>query len=47
MFPGATEMEKFPSMSVIVPSLVPFTETEAPATGPNASVTVPVTCFFC
>ena len=44
---AGTSMEKFPSMSVVVPLVVPFWITFAPATGPNASLTVPVTLRFC
>jgi hypothetical protein len=41
-------MVKLPSMSVIVPVEVPFTNTEAPiSTSPvDASVTVPLTLLF-
>ena len=38
---------KLPSVSVIVPFVVPFTTTDAPAIGPNSSSTVPVTFPFC
>ena len=38
---------KLPSMSVIDPLVVPFTTTDAPATGPNSSSTTPVTFPFC
>ena len=34
-------------MSVMLPLVVPFTTTDAPATGPNSSSTVPVTFPFC
>ncbi len=37
----------FPSISVIVPIVVPFTTTEAPATGPIWSSTRPVTLLPC
>ena len=38
---------KLPSMSVMFPLVVPFTTTDAPATGPRSSTTVPVTFPFC
>lgn len=38
---------KLPSISVIDPLVVPFTTTDAPATGPNSSSTVPVTFPVC
>ena len=38
---------KLPSISVIVPLVVPFITTDAPATGPKASSTTPVTFAFC
>ena len=48
MFPCFTPSNvKLTSMSVIIPFVVPFTMTEAPATGPNSSSTVPVTFPFC
>ena len=34
-------------MSVMLPFVVPFTTTDAPATGPNSSSTVPVTFPSC
>ena len=34
-------------MSVILPLVVPFTTTDAPATGPKSSSTVPVTFPLC
>ena len=42
---GTSVMTNLPSMSVIVPTCVPFTRTEAPMTGnPSSSeITVPVT----
>ena len=39
--------EKLPFMSVIVPLVVPFTTTDAPATGPKLSTTTPVTFPLC
>ena len=38
---------KLPSMSVMFPLVVPFTTTDAPATGPKSSSTTPVTFPFC
>lgn len=38
-----TSREKFPSISVIVPFVVPFSTTLAPAIAPKASSTVPLT----
>ena len=43
MVSGSAMMEKRPSMSVIVPLVVPFAETLTPASGsPFSSVTIPV-----
>jgi hypothetical protein len=42
---GGTEREYFPSAPVVMPVVVPFTNTETPAIGPSAStedLTVPV-----
>ena len=45
---GETLSEKLPSMSVITPFVVPFSNTLAPITvSPVASVTVPVSWMFC
>ena len=38
---------KFPSIPVTLPLVVPFTTTDAPATGPKASFTIPDTFSFC
>ena len=46
--PEGTEIEKAPSLLVLVLTFVPATEMVAPATGvPLASVTLPVTVLFC
>ena len=38
---------KLPSISVMMPFVVPFTITDAPATGPNSSSTTPEHFPFC
>ena len=43
---GFTSSAKFPSMSVIVPLVVPFSTTFAPATGPNSSSTIPLIVYL-
>src|SRR5438105_2065848 len=48
LLPAGTETRKFPVLSVCAPMLVPFTVTEAPATGTLLlSVTVPLTVLCC
>ena len=44
-FPSGTVMENFPLTSDWVATLVLFTTTVAPATGPVGLLTVPLTCF--
>jgi len=47
---GGTEREYFPSAPVLIPVVVPFTNTETPASVPSDStedLTVPVIILFC